>query len=319
MADEKYLIVKASGGGGLGDCIKSLLVGILYAKHSERILLVDWSGGVYADAGSDPYPMFFSVEGVPEVRSFPDTDDVYPSRWRGRLGQSLHQVYTDDGWPSWDRATTIKEYSADLSKLDYSEQALVIWDFDQLNKLALTLNIAKQPMLTLYTQIAQQHLRLTADLQLALTKAYASFNNPELGIHIRATNEFRENKGAVVLDDFVATIENSGFSSGSLFLATDNAAVEEKLKARFPATQTLTKWFSQPGDSLHLNKNCPDKTDGLRAAILDIMMLSRCPNLLITPHSSFSELAQIMSPKVQNILSPKRRSKWQRLKQRLQQ
>ncbi|NNC98698.1 MAG: hypothetical protein HKN85_00810, partial [Gammaproteobacteria bacterium] len=56
----KWLVVKASGGGGLGDSIKSLLVAALYASLSGRTLVVDWSGGVYSDGDDNPFWRLFS-------------------------------------------------------------------------------------------------------------------------------------------------------------------------------------------------------------------------------------------------------------------
>lgn len=318
MTNAKYLIVKASGGGGLGDCIKSLLVAVLYAKHTGRIMVVDWTGGVYAETDIDPYSLFFSIRGVPEVKQIPQSDDVYPVRWRGRLHQSLHEVYTQDDWLSWDRATTIKEYSADLSKLDYAEQVLVVWDFDQLAKLMEALSLPYQSALLQYQELANHHLCLSSAMEHSLQDALDAIQMPELGVHIRATKEFQDNKGSIGLAHYIATVEAAGFAGKAIFLATDNAKVEEEFRSRFASTQTLSKWFSRPGESLHLNDDCPDKIDGLRAAILDILLLSRCPNLLITPNSSFSELAQIMSPISQRVFGPKNSGiwseKWQQFK-----
>ena len=45
--NKKYLIVKGSSGAGLGDKIRGLVVAILYAKLTNRIIYVDWNDSSY--------------------------------------------------------------------------------------------------------------------------------------------------------------------------------------------------------------------------------------------------------------------------------
>ena len=61
---DKWLVVKASGGSGLGDLIKSVLVGALYASLSKRIFVVDWAGSVYSDDGINIFPKIFKIKGL---------------------------------------------------------------------------------------------------------------------------------------------------------------------------------------------------------------------------------------------------------------
>ena len=56
------LIVKGSGGGGLGDRIRSAIVGIIYAKLSNRKIYIDWSDGVYGDKGNNIFYLLFDVK-----------------------------------------------------------------------------------------------------------------------------------------------------------------------------------------------------------------------------------------------------------------
>ena len=97
---DKWLVLKASGGGGLGDSIKSLLVAAYYADLTNRVLVVDWRGSVYAEEGVDVFSYLFKLKNLKTQQPLPSSKDIYPDAWRGRLDKSLHEVYTQDGWDS---------------------------------------------------------------------------------------------------------------------------------------------------------------------------------------------------------------------------
>lgn len=290
--NKRYLLVKASGGGGLGDCIKSVLVAAKYAALSNRILVVDWAGGLYSAEGENPFYEFFAIRGLPAQKAIPLSEDVFPPRWRGRLKKSLHAAYTEDGWVSWDRARTIEQYSADLSNINYPQEVLVVWDFDQLGKLGGPVDIAS------YRLLRERYLTLSTVMSRWIAQERQKLGDLDLGIHIRASEEFYLNKGKTSLQSYITKItalRKQHQSINSLYLATDNIDVLQRVNGKFPTAKYIDKWLGGAGDSLHLNAANPSPKESLKSAILDILILSKCEHILITPGSSFSEMAQIFA------------------------
>ncbi len=296
----KALVLKASGGGGLGDSIKSVLAAALYANRSNRALYVDWSGGVYSADGLNPFGDFFELLNVQSIEELPDTDDVYPESWRGRLNRSLHFVYTEDNWSSWSRSDVIARYSFDLNRLDYPQDALVMWEFDQLQKLIPTVSIQA------LRDLRKQYLAIKDRAFPQLDALFEDSGSLDLGVHIRATDEFNSNKGGRKLSDYFNMLDRCGASdnSKSIFLATDNIDIQNSFLARYPHTATIEKCFSEPGKPLHLDNHSATKEEVLRSALCDVLALSKCKSLVITPGSSFSELAQLFSDNDIHVLTP---------------
>ena len=190
----KWLIVKASGGGGLGDLIKSALVGALYAKLTNRTLVVDWSNSIYSEDKTNLFPEFFEIQNLDFSISLPDTEDIYPTAWNGRLGKSLHQVYTEDGWDTWDRAKTIDTYSFDMTNLDYKESVLVMWEFDQLPKILPRFPEHGSSSFNLLRYAFHNFFQIHPNYQDWVDSLTADFPDNILGVHIRATDEFHTQK-----------------------------------------------------------------------------------------------------------------------------
>ena len=300
--DSKYVLLKASGGGGLGDCVKSLVQAILYAKRTDRGLIVDWRGSVYSSDGTNPFSILFELVDVDQSAQIPVTEDVIPQRWQRRLQHSLHEVYTEDGWEQWNRQRTIELYSADLSVVDYPESVVVVWDFDQIDKLS------DQPMLKTMQSVCRRHLRFSSRVTQRLVEIERILGCPTVGVHVRASKEFDANKGGTQLDHYYKILDpvmRTLPSSERLLVATDNVDVQSKLTERYSNACFVPKWFGQAGESLHLNDDCPDEEENLLSAMTEIVLLSRCHTLVITPGSSFSELAQAFAAPGQTVLQPK--------------
>ena len=58
MDDKKYLLVK--GTAGLGNRLLFLLSALLYARLTERLLVVDWCDSTYSNDGSNAFPLLFT-------------------------------------------------------------------------------------------------------------------------------------------------------------------------------------------------------------------------------------------------------------------
>lgn len=305
----KYLIVKGSGGGGLGDSIRSVLVGILYAKASGRSLYVDWSHGNFGPEFVNVFPDFFTIRNLQIVDILPDSASVYPPAWEGRLDYSLDKIYREDGNPPWDRQQTIARYSFDMSRIDYPQDVLVMWEFDQLDKLRghLDPEMRAAPAINVLGDIYNNFITVNNAISDQVNKATGeSFVSSTIGMHLRMTNEFARNKGSVSLKKYFKALDNilDKIPEASIFLATDNLDCLKLIKARYKNVFTREKWFSVPGDPLHLNQSCPDRLTSTQDALVEMLLLSRCAHLICPDNSSFSLVARIIAPgEKQNVIT----------------
>jgi len=131
----KYLLLKPSITAGIGDQILSLIAAVAYARLTNRVLSVDWRGGMYGmPLEENLFERLFELNGVDYESAVPNGSSVYPPVWKEALGKTFEQLKMDNNF-EWDRKAAIKIYSIDATKLDYDEDTLVMWDFDQFKKM----------------------------------------------------------------------------------------------------------------------------------------------------------------------------------------
>jgi len=212
-----------------------------------------------------------------------------------RLDQSMHEVYTSDGWENWDRDSAISNYSIDYSQT-YSEEVTVSWDFDQVAKL-----LPFYPNITtvskLFHYAANKFLLVNEATQHELIECQKQLPSKYMAVHIRATREFDLNKGAVPVERYFKLIEeNVENASEAFFVASGNAGVQDELAMKYKNLVSINKWFAKSGEALHLSNGCPDKLANVRSALLDMLLLAHSSRLVCNPNSCFSECAQYLSP-----------------------
>ena len=293
---KKYLIVKGSGGGGLGDRIRSVLTGIVYAKLTNRTIYIDWSDGKLIPQRRNVFYEIFHLKNISYVSDCPVSDDVLPSIWRGKLDASLHDQYQESALVNWDRQAAIELFSFDQRHLDYPQQILVMWEFDQLD--SFSDYYAPESGNTLMRYIAAEHLAvnevISDEVQRYKQKTFLA-QEKIIAVHIRATNEFRQQKSTVELDHYILQIVRCMRplkGQVKIFLATDNSEIERQLQAEFPdQLYTRDKWFAGPGDKIHFNEQCPDADKSLRDAIIEICLLAESDFLIYQHNSSFGMIA----------------------------
>lgn len=300
MSDHrKYLIVKGSGGGGLGDRIRSVLTAIVYAKLSNRTIYVDWSDGKLVEHHRNVFYNIFRLKNIAHTSSRPACNDVLPSAWRGKLDMSLHDLYEASGFSDWDRQAAIQRFSFDQSNLDYPNKILVMWEFDQFDRFSAF--YSPKSGRCIMRDIVSEHLgfteQITNEVQRFKQKAYSA-GEAIIAVHIRATDEFKQQKNTVYLDKYVSRIKSCLRASkhkAKIFLATDNSEIERLMHLRFPGQLiTREKWFAAPGDRIHLNRECPDADKSLRDAMIEICLLADSDYLIYQYNSSFGMFADFM-------------------------
>ncbi len=311
MSQDKYVIVKGSGGGGLGDRLWSVLVASLYCYLTNRLLHVDWSDGLLAPKGYNPfYSLFDSMGQIRVSKKFPiiaDQLDVIPKAWRYRTERSLDEIYKEDGHKEWNRMKMVKQYSFDLSDLDYQESFLFMWEFDQYNSiksyLPTMLNVGDRE--SVFRWIFKNNFSVVRELE---DSASGVVPNPDstIAVHMRLTEESIKQKGKIYLRQYFQKIEEIRRENDitNIFLATDNTDLIKSFRKKYDNVITREKWMGEAGQSIHLNTACPDRLRSTKDAMIELSLLSKCAFLLTQDNSAFSSIARIMSnTKTENIIS----------------
>ena len=80
-----------------------------------------------------------------------------------------------------------------------------------------------------------------------------------------------------------------------IFLATDNADVLRRYRARFPDVVATDKWYPPPGEIMHAHEGRPDRVQDAADALVDMHLLAACDRLIVDSRSSFGRLAALRS------------------------
>lgn len=300
MSTSGLLVVKGSGGGGLGDAIRSVLVGALYAQATNRSIYIDWTHGIFGQKGVNMFPGLFLLKNITSVTELPHQGSVYPHAWEARLHKSLDDIYQEDGSPPWNRIQAIERYSFDMARINYPADVLVMWEFDQLPKLRpnLPLEWQERTDIELLGLAFNKYLEAGVDVSKEIDDLWKYFNgNKVIGLHVRMTDEFVYNKGRVAMRDYYKALEKALAASpgAEIFLATDNIACLQEIRSRYPSVVTREKWFAHAGESLHLNSTCPDDFKKTRDALVEMLALARCDHIICPVNSSFSMVSRMIA------------------------
>jgi len=301
----RHVVVKGSGGAGLGDKIFALIVAGMYSRLTGRILYVDWRDRTYGDGARNYFPDLFQTVGLQVADSCPTTGTTAPKAWERRLALSLDDVVVADGF-SWNRTGGRARYSFNQTRLDYDEEILVMWEMDQFS-LVRALYEEKFPAPDLLTDLQAQarffqaHFIVNANIQSRVDAYMAEHftKRPVIGVHVRLTDESEANRRNPTLAAFfrAATRILRESQATAIFLATDNRNVIDRFRSEFGAARILTidKWLPQAGMHLHKNPECPNPLQSARDALVDACLLGRCEWLVGSHASAFSRLAVIFS------------------------
>ncbi len=306
-ACEKYLVVKGSGGCGLGDRLRAVISAVVYAQLSNRTLYIDWNDSAYGDGRMNYFGKLFMLEGVPTTSERPQSGLVRPVAWQDKLQLNWDQLYEEHGIPAWNRAWATETYSIDQGVLDWPEEVCVMWDFDQFSKFLPFLpklypaveGIRSSEWWQSY--VLRTHIKPADDIEKELIAHLNRLESlrPVVGVHVRASAEHFKSRTAPSVMDYVKAVRLMMRRSGAcgIFLATDNRDVQDLFCKEFGQGRVmwLDKWLPEPGVALHLKNDCPDRLRSVRDALLDILLLASVDFLVTMGNSSFSILARMFS------------------------
>jgi hypothetical protein len=310
---EKYVLVK--GFAGLGNRMFVALSAILYAQLSGRRLVFDWNDSVYSDDGSDVFRHFFVCAGAGGIEEIPATDSVAPAIWRGRLGESVSDVYREYNRLRYarllsrlERARVVRRSvrrarfrrrsSIAVSTLAYEERVavLAVWPvrLDAMRPflrrgsadLAHTATAAIQRSLLAETLLLHPRLRARVD---AFREAH--FNGPTAGVHLRLSDR-RVRVEAILeaLDELRRRRPDLG-----VFGATDSIEGKELLERRYPDVIMTSHWFPPRGRPLHNNPEVPSRLENGVEALVDLYLLGGSDFFVGDTTSSFARLASLLA------------------------
>jgi hypothetical protein len=296
------LVIKSSGGGGIGDSIRSLIAGIDYARRSGRSIFVDWSDGMFGPEGVNVFSDYFEILGLPTVsdlKDYGDGEDVFPPIWKDNLHNSLKSLWTNQDYPAWDRNQVRSTFSFDQERLDYVELVLVMWDFDGYFAAPQALSSARA--------LAQQHLSPAGGIKAEVDHDVATrFKKPVIGIHVRETDEATAGGKALPVSFLTEKASEIASRTGSqcFFLCTDNQHRQEQIKQQFSNVIVRKKLMPPAGEAIHLTEFGPTAFEKTRDALLDLLTLSRCDYIVYPAFSSFSMCAALLSTTQEDRIYP---------------
>jgi hypothetical protein len=219
-----------------------------------------------------------------------------PAFWAGRLEQPMKALYREYGPPEWNRREAIARFSFDQSRLDYAEDALVMWEFDHFGACVPAPQAppggacwANRPFVT---ALAREHLAPAPRVRERI-QAFQDrhFRQPMIGVHVRLSNEPQARSKQVPESRYHACIRRlrRQHPAAGIFLATDNRAIQERFFSRYGEAVVVTdKWLGQPGEPLHRSADKGDPLANAVEALTDLFLLAACDYLVFPGQSSFS-------------------------------
>ncbi len=319
----KTVIVKGSGGAGLGDRLGGLVGALAVARLTGRSLYVDWRDTAYGDGSRNYFSDLFCVTGLTCLPDLPQEGSVIPETWAGRLHFSLNEIVEADDM-EWSRDKGRLRYNVDYSRLDHPADHLVMFELDFFERIQPAIAAAIPEYATLSadqirSRLVEKHLVLRPEI-LAHAQRFRDqhFESGKMiGVHVRKTRECDLSRPNPELGSFLRKAAEflSSTKGAMLFLSTDNSAVIEMFYHRFGKERVLTmaKWMPDAGLHLHMNSECPDQLASARDALAEVWLLAQCDWLITSGCSGFSWMARMFSraaPYRQVVLHPPVPLRW---------
>ncbi len=303
---QKYFVVRASG--GLSNRLQALLGGIAYCLLTDRILCVDWRDGLYSDDFSNVFPLWFRVDGLATatcqevLAAFNQGAEVFPPFWKEYLPDAIAVEYlfnNNDHMAQHCQTAYDIDYAAHrglkhfLHNDAHAAPILVYWGWDVQGVTSLI------PLLQ--EKFTEYALQSTVEVQRTLLQKHVSptekvlhevhvfsaerFTKPLIGIHIRHSDLQSP------LPRMLATLQEVYTDEDAIFLCTDNALVEKMVQRLYPQCITRSKLFQGINVPLHCYVEGISNVEKGFDAVVEMLLLARCSQLIYYAPSSFSRIS----------------------------
>ena len=291
--DARFLLVK--GVAGLGDRMLCVLGAILYARMSQRTLVVDWTDPVYSADGKNVFHRFFRSPHCSPTVGIPETDSIYPAAWRDHLHESVRRR---TGERSFNPENVRRELSIDPAKLDYPEDLLVFVQFGmKLDRLRHHFHgpfqaLAQKSDAAISSDLLRYDLMLQPEIRGRVDQFKRSrFGSRTVGVHIRYS-DYRVRVLAII-KQLNALLKRE--RDLQIFLATDNLEIARMFENTYSGVISTSHGFADPGFTIHNRFDNPDRTEGAIAALMDMYLLAECDHLIVDTSSNFARVARFLS------------------------
>lgn len=307
MTDPKpYVLVK--GTGGLGNRMLSVMTASLFAETAKRRLLIDWRDPIFTGRSGTAPDLFQELFTSPLVDPLPDTIEaktVAPDLWRDRLNETLAVVGRDFDPLFYKKFGSFRQLAISLRRNDYPEDLIVFWSWREvmrpLRKHLCRMDSRYRQMtnLQILREAAQKYVKPCDRItQLVDQFVQSNFRPNMLGLHIRSTDLQAPVEKLLSLASRVAKERQCE----GVFVATDNGEVETRARQMLPNVVTLPKKLPKGAIPLHYDPECQDRIETASQALVDMLLLSRCPTLVYASRSSFAYVASLYAPEGQILL-----------------
>jgi hypothetical protein len=285
---DRVLIIKAKG--GLGNRILSAVCGLVYADLTYRHPVVDWRDGSYAPIGENAYPLLFNTPITLRCEDFDNyKGPVSPMVWQGRLDltpQAMIEEFEPDKHSS---ATVYRRFCTNLARIDSSDEVAVFWCYlPKFGRLAG--HMRRDPRFRgrgledIISEYLNRYFVPNDRIKASVEEAMASLVRPIIGVHIRYTDR------KIPLEKVKSALRDrlSRRPGATVFLATDNAAVQAEIQAEFQNVQVVQKYLPPDGSRLHWPGSDVTKLQEAENALIDMWLLAQSDELIYSRHSTFS-------------------------------
>lgn len=295
---EKFLVIK--GAAGMSNRLRVALTGILYALVTGRTLVVDWRDPSYSRDGSNAFPGYFAVKGLPYAEALPPGGSVYPAIWEGNLDKSASAL-----WAEMDPEARGQSLFAarpllslpDIADVRRTEDVVVYWGTEQ-KIMPLAPYLTLDPDMVFYggdrdalVVLLNHFLELRPAVREPVEALRrACFRERMLGVHVRhSCIRSPLPRFFTAVTRFRAARPDHG-----LFLATDNAGVLDRFREVFGEVVSADKWYPPAGEMMGENPDCPDPFAQGAQALTDMWLLSACDHLMYYSQSTFYQIPLLL-------------------------
>jgi hypothetical protein len=300
---KKLLLVK--GSAGLADRLYQLLTAVMYAKISNRQIVVDWRDECFGNTKRENlFSIAFDFQNIDAgtMESIPcNVLSVCPPPWRGKLNLTAHEIVQANGlYIPWSSEKIIKECSVDIASCEHVEDVAVYMIEKNMEKMRESINslfpcFVNRCQNEIRKELFVDHLVLNPDILQEVQELCDTYCLDEvIGVHVRKTNESGMRTFGIHLYFKAIDRIRRQCPEADIYLATDNAEVISAFKAKYGRIIAIDKWLPKVGLPLHRG-GAPDHRRNFKDAVVEMLILSRCSWLVIPGVSGFSNFASMMS------------------------
>lgn len=280
---EKFLVIKAKG--GLGNRMLSAVTGLIYADLAGRTPVIDWRDGIYAQPGTNAYPLLFKSPLSTDPARFDSVTEVTPAVWAGRMHEDVGPIL--DG--AHNGARVYRKSCVDLNRIDQPEPVAVFWSY--VPKVPrLRRHLARDPRFrgrgrdSIVTEYLERYFTPNDRVRQAVQAALAPLPRPIIGAHLRYTDM----AGPLDLVKRELAALRARMPEAPIFLATDSLKAQADIQAAFGNLHVTEKYLPEDGGRLHLLHGEVDPVREAENAMIDMWALAGCDHLIYSRNSTFS-------------------------------